>query len=128
MTREIISTPNAPAAIGPYSQGIKFSGTLVYTAGQLSIDPTTGELKGTTASEQTEQVLKNISAILEAAGTSLSNIVKATVFLKNMEDFAEMNKVYMKYIPNSPPARSAFEIARLPKDALVEIECLAVAP
>ena len=126
MKREIIATTHAPQAIGPYSQAVRFSGNLVYTAGQIPVDPATGQIAGTTAGEQTEQVLRNLSAVVEAAGGSLARVVKVTVFLKNMNDFAEMNAVYGRYFPADPPARSAVEVARLPKDVLVEIECLAL--
>ena len=127
MKREIIATTRAPQAIGPYSQAVRFSGSLVYTAGQIPIDPTSGQVVGTTVAEQTEQVLRNLSAVLTAAGASPATAVKVTVFLKNMADFAEMNDVYGRYFPQAPPARSAVEVARLPKDVLVEIECLALA-
>lgn len=127
MKREIVSTDRAPKAIGPYSQGIRFSGTLVATAGQIPADPATGQIVGLTAGEQTEQALRNLGAVLEAAGSSLARVVKVTVFLKNMGDFAAMNEVYARYFPHDPPARSAVEAARLPKDVLVEIECLALA-
>jgi 2-iminobutanoate/2-iminopropanoate deaminase len=126
MKREIVATMRAPQAIGPYSQAVRFSGTLVYTAGQIPIDPATGQIVGKTVAEQTEQVLRNLSAVLEAAGGSLATAVKVTVFLKNMADFAEMNDVYGRYFSKEPPARSAVEAARLPKDVLVEIECLAL--
>ena len=126
MKREIVATARAPQAIGPYSQAVRFAGTLVYTAGQIPIDPATGQITGKTAAEQTEQVLRNLSAVLEAAGGSLATVVKVTVFLKNMADFAEMNDIYSRYFSKEPPARSAVEVARLPKDVLVEIECLAL--
>lgn len=126
MKREIVTTTHAPQAIGPYSQAIRFSGMLVYTAGQIPLDPVTGQIVGKNAAEQTEQVLRNLAAVLEAAGGSLATAVKVTVFLKNMADFAEMNEVYGRYFPQAPPARSAVEAARLPKDVLVEIECLAL--
>ena len=126
MKREIIATTRAPQAIGPYSQAVRFSGSLVYTAGQIPIDPASGQVVGTTVAEQTEQVLRNLSAVLTAAGASPATAVKVTVFLKNMNDFAEMNEVYGRYFSQAPPARSAVEVARLPKDVLVEIECLAL--
>jgi len=126
MKREIIATTRAPQAIGPYSQAVRFSGSLVYTAGQIPIDPASGQVVGTTMAEQTEQVLRNLSAVLTAAGASPATAVKVTVFLKNMADFAEMNEVYGRYFSQAPPARSAVEVARLPKDVLVEIECLAL--
>jgi 2-iminobutanoate/2-iminopropanoate deaminase len=126
MKREIVATSRAPQAIGPYSQAVRFSGALVYTAGQIPIEPATGQVVGTTVAEQTEQALRNLAAVLTAAGASLATVVKVTVFLKNMADFAEMNEVYGRYFPQAPPARSAVEVARLPKDVLVEIECLAL--
>jgi len=126
MKREIVTTSRAPQAIGPYSQAVRFSGALVYTAGQIPIEPATGQVVGTTVAEQTEQALRNLTAVLKAAGASPATVVKVTVFLKNMADFAEMNEVYGRYFPQAPPARSAVEVARLPKDVLVEIECLAL--
>jgi len=126
MKRDIISTSHAPKAIGPYSQAVRFSGNLVYTAGQIALDPASGNIVGTSATEQTEQVLRNLSAVLQAAGSSLAKVVKVTVFLKNMSDFADVNTVYARHFPFEPPARSAVEVARLPKDVLVEIECLAL--
>jgi len=126
MKREIVTTSGAPQAIGPYSQAVRFSGALVYTAGQIPIEPATGQVVGTTVAEQTEQALRNLTAVLKAAGASPATVVKVTVFLKNMADFAEMNEVYGRYFPQAPPARSAVEVARLPKDVLVEIECLAL--
>lgn len=126
INRKTISTSNAPAAIGPYSQAVVFSGNLVYTAGQIPLDPATGNLVGKTAAEQAEQVLKNLTAVLEAAGSGADRVVKVTVFLKNMEDFAAVNEVYSRFFTGEPPARSAVEVSRLPKDVLVEIECLAL--
>jgi len=123
--RKIVQTSAAPAAIGPYSQGNIF-GNLIFTSGQVPLDPATGEIVGTTIEEQTEQVLKNVKAILEEAGSSMQNVLKTTVFIKNMNDFAAMNAVYAKYFTEgSYPSRSAVEVARLPKDVLVEIETIA---
>jgi len=122
--KEIIATPAAPAAIGPYSQAIK-AGALTITSGQLPIDPATGAFPEGIAA-QTHQSLKNVEAVLAAAGYTLENVIKTTVFLKDMNDFAAMNEVYATYFPGNPPARSAVEVARLPKDALVEIEAIAV--
>ena len=123
--RKIVSTTAAPAAIGPYSQGNIF-GNLIFTSGQVPLDPATGNIVGTTIEEQTEQVLKNVKAILEEAGSSMQNVLKTTVFIKNMNDFAAMNAVYAKYFTEgSYPSRSAVEVARLPKDVLVEIETIA---
>lgn len=124
--KEIISTENAPGAIGPYSQAVKTSG-MVFCSGQIPIDPSTGDFVSEDVAEQTEQVLKNLSAVLEAAGTSLNNVVKTTVFLADMNDFAQMNEVYTKYFSENKPARATVQAARLPRDARVEIECIAVA-
>lgn len=124
MKKEVISTNNAPGAIGPYSQAIKV-GDFVYTSGQLPIDPIKGEMPET-IEEQTKQALENCKAILEAAGSSLNNAVKATVYLKDIKDFVNMNEVYKNYFPSNPPARSAFQVAALPKDARVEIEIVAI--
>lgn len=123
--RKIVETKAAPAAIGPYSQGNIF-GNLIFTSGQVPLDPETGAVVGTTIEAQTEQVFKNVKAILEAAGSSLQNVLKTTVFIKDMNDFAAMNAVYAKYFTEgSYPSRSAVEVARLPKDVLVEIETIA---
>jgi 2-iminobutanoate/2-iminopropanoate deaminase len=119
----VIATPHAPQAIGPYSQALELD-QLIFLSGQIPLDPATMELVGTTIAEQTEQVFKNIQAVLEAAGTSLDRVVKTTVFLKDMEDFAGMNEVYGRVFGGHKPARSAVEVARLPKDSLVEIECI----
>jgi 2-iminobutanoate/2-iminopropanoate deaminase len=123
--KEIISTENAPGAIGPYSQAVK-TGNMVFCSGQIPIDPKTGQFVSEDAAEQTEQVLKNLSAVLEAAGTSLNNVVKTTVFLADMNDFTAMNEVYTKYFSENKPARATVQAARLPRDARVEIECIAV--
>ena len=125
MAKEIISTENAPAAVGPYSQAVRV-GNLVYTAGQVAIDPASGKLVGEDALAQAEQVLRNLKAVLEAAGSSLENVVKTTVFLKNMDDYKAVNEVYGRFFTHNPPARSAVEVARLPLGALVEIEAVAV--
>ena len=119
-----ISTPNAPAAIGPYSQGIQAC-NLVITSGQLPVDPATGAFAEGGIAGQTRQSLLNVQAILAEAGLTMENIIKTTVFLKDMNDFAAMNEVYASFFPGNPPARSAVEVARLPKDALVEIEAIA---
>lgn len=123
--KEIISTDNAPGAIGPYSQAIKANGT-VFVSGQIPIDPATGQFVSDDVAEQTEQVLKNLSAVLDAAGTSLENVVKTTVFLADMNDFAVMNDVYGRYFDSNKPARATVQAAGLPRDARVEIECIAV--
>lgn len=122
-----ISTPDAPAAIGPYSQAIRI-GDLLFTSGQIAIDPATGQVVAGGIAEQTKQVLENLQAILNAAGVNLSKTVKTQVFLKDMNDFAAMNSVYSAYLAPEgavPPARSTVEVARLPKDVLVEIEVIA---
>lgn len=123
--KEILATNAAPAAIGPYSQGIK-AGDLVITSGQLPVDPATGAFPEGGIAEQTQQSLTNVQAVLAAAGLGMENVIKTTVFLKDMNDFAAMNAVYATFFPGNPPARSAVEVARLPKDALVEIEAIAV--
>jgi 2-iminobutanoate/2-iminopropanoate deaminase len=121
--KEIISTENAPSAIGPYSQAIK-TGNMVFVSGQIPIDPATGSFVSDEIAEQTEQVLKNLSAVLEAAGSSLNNVVKTTVFLADMNDFAVMNEIYAKYFSENKPARATVQAARLPRDARVEIEAI----
>ena len=122
--KEIVSTPNAPAAIGPYSQAVKYNG-LVYCSGQIALDPATGHLVEGGIAEQTTRVLENLKAVLAAAGSSLEQVVKTTVFLKDMSEFAEMNAVYGTYFTAAPPARATVEAARLPRDVRVEIECIA---
>ncbi len=123
--RKVVATSAAPAAIGPYSQGNIF-GNLVFTSGQVPLSPETGEIVGTTIEEQTEQVFKNIKAILEEAGSSLDKVLKTTVFIKDMNDFGKINEVYATFFTEgSYPSRSAVEVARLPKDVLVEIETIA---
>jgi 2-iminobutanoate/2-iminopropanoate deaminase len=122
-----VSTPNAPAAIGPYSQAVRL-GNLLYTSGQIALNPATGQLVSGAITDQTTRVLENIKAILTAAGTDLAHVIKTVVFLKDMNDFASMNTVYAKYLAPEgtiAPARSTVEVARLPKDALVEIEVIA---
>ena len=128
MKREIISTSKAPGAIGPYSQAVKAEGGLLFSAGQIALDPATGGMVGETAAEQAEQALKNLQAVLEAGGTGLAHVVKTTVFLQDMNDFAAVNEVYARFFGDKPPARSAVEVAALPKGALVEIECIALVP
>ena len=122
--KTVISTEKAPAAIGPYSQGIQ-AGSLIITSGQLPIDPATGASPAT-IEEQTRQSLENCKAVLAAAGAAMENVIKTTVFLSDMNNFAAMNGVYAAFFEGACPARSAVEVARLPKDALVEIECIAV--
>jgi 2-iminobutanoate/2-iminopropanoate deaminase len=123
--REIISTKDAPRAIGPYSQAIKAHG-FIFTSGQIAIDPSTQQVITGDVAAQTERVLRNLSEILEASGSGLGKVVRSTVFLKDMNDFAAMNQVYGKYFSSAPPARSTIEVARLPKDVLVEIDVIAL--
>ena len=123
--REPVKTENAPAAIGPYSQAIR-AGDFVFTSGQIAIDPATGQFVSGTVAEQTERVLKNVAAVLTAAGSSLDKVVKTTVFLADMKDFAEMNEVYNTFFSGAPPARSTVAAAGLPRDAKVEIETVAL--
>lgn len=123
MKSEVISTNNAPKAIGPYSQGQKI-GNLVFTSGQIPINPETGVLV-TEIKEATKQSLENVKAILEAAGTSLNNVVKTVVFVKNMDDFKIVNEIYGTYFSENNPARSCVEVSKLPMDAVIEIEAIA---
>jgi 2-iminobutanoate/2-iminopropanoate deaminase len=126
MSREIVQTDDAPKAIGPYSQAIKIE-NLVYTAGQIPIDPGTGNFVEGGIAAQTRQVLENLKSVLAAAGSSLDQVVKTTVFLKNIGDFAAMNEVYAEYLGNAKPARSTVAVAELPRGALVEIDLVALA-
>jgi len=121
-----VQTENAPAAIGPYSQAIK-AGGFIFVSGQIPIDPQTGEFVSGGVAEQTEQVLQNLSAILEASGTRLDQVVKTTVFLADMSDFSAMNEVYGRFFTSKPPARATVAAAGLPRNAKVEIECVALA-
>ena len=125
--REVISTPDAPKAIGPYSQAIRANG-LVFISGQVAIDPATQQVIDGDVTVQTERVMKNLAAILSAAGSSVEQVLRCTVFLKSMNDFAAMNAVYGKYFSSGPPARSTVEVSRLPKDVLVEIDVIALTP
>ena len=125
MNKEIVTTENAPGAIGPYSQALK-AGGMVFCSGQIPIDPQTGEFVSDVIGAQTEQVLRNLSEVLQAAGTSLDNVVKTTVFLADMNDFAEMNEVYGRFFSENKPARATVQAARLPRDAKVEIDCIAI--
>ena len=125
MNRRAIATEGAPAAIGPYSQGIA-AGDLLFTAGQLGIDPATGEFVAPDAAGQARRALQNVRAVVEAAGLTLDHVVKVTVFLADMDDFAAVNAVYAEFFGDAPPARSAVQVARLPLDGRVEIEAVAV--
>jgi 2-iminobutanoate/2-iminopropanoate deaminase len=124
--RTIVQTSAAPPAIGPYSQAI-VSGDLIFCSGQIPLDPATGEIVEGGIEEQTHRVLKNLRAVLESAGSGLEHVLKTTVFLKRMDDFAAMNAVYATYFPDAPPARSTVEVSRLPRNVLIEIECIALA-
>jgi len=124
--REVIATNQAPQAIGPYSQAIRAQG-LILTSGQIAIDPATQQVIAGDVSAQTDRVLKNLAAVLQASGSTLEKVLRCTVFLKNMGDFAAMNEVYGRYFKQAPPARSTVEVSRLPKDVLVEIDVIALA-
>lgn len=126
MSKDVVRSDHAPLPIGPYSQAIRAGGVL-YLSGQVPLDPDTGQLVGSDIRAQTRQVLKNLAAVLEAAGASLDRVVKTTVFLKDMNDFGAMNEEYASAFRELPPARSTVQVARLPRDALVEIECIALA-
>ena len=121
---EVISTDKAPAALGPYSQAIRANG-MIYCSGQIPINPVTGAIEAVTIEDQTAQAISNLRNVLEKAGSALSRVVKTTVFIKDMNDFAALNKVYAEMFGDTKPARSCVEVARLPKDVLVEIECIA---
>ncbi len=124
--REVIATAQAPQAIGPYSQAIRSQG-LIFTSGQVALDPATQQVVAGDVGAQTDRVLKNLAAILQASGSTLEKVLRCTVFLKNMGDFAAMNEVYGRYFKQAPPARSTVEVSRLPKDVLVEIDVIALA-
>jgi 2-iminobutanoate/2-iminopropanoate deaminase len=124
--KQIISTAAAPKAIGPYSQAVVFNG-MAYLSGQIPLDPVTNQLIDGGIELQTERVLENLKAVLEAAGASLTSVVKTTVFLKDMADFPKMNEIYSRYFVENPPARSTVQAARLPRDVSVEIDCIAIA-
>lgn len=126
MDKKIVKAKGAPAPVGPYNQAV-IIGNLVYTAGQIPLDPVSGQMVGTNTGEQAQQVLKNLKAVLESAGSSLAKVVKTTVFLKDLNDFNAMNEVYSKFFDAATaPARSTIQVARLPKDSLVEIEAVAI--
>jgi 2-iminobutanoate/2-iminopropanoate deaminase len=122
--KDVVTTARAPKPIGPYSQAIRSSG-LLFVSGQVALDPKTGELAGPDIRQQTERVLENLKGVLEAGGASMNHVVKTTVFLKDMNDFSAMNEIYARYFTAAPPARSTVQAARLPKDALVEIDLIA---
>ncbi|HEV2283091.1 MAG TPA: RidA family protein [bacterium] len=126
MSKRIVRTEEAPQAIGPYSQAV-VAGGFVYTAGQLALDPHTGQLVPGDVRIQTKRVMENIKAILETAGSSLANVVKTTIFLRDMNDFGAMNEIYGSYFQEDPPARSTVQVAKLPRDGAVEIEVVALA-
>ncbi len=126
--RQTIGTDRAPAAIGPYSQAIRASGTLLFTSGQIPLEPASGEMVPGDIAAQTSRVLENLKAVVEAGGGSLADVVKTTIFLADMSDFATVNEVYAKFFPTDPPARSTVQVASLPKGARVEIEAIAVLP
>jgi len=126
MTRKVIRTDSAPAPVGPYNQAIAAAGQMLFVAGQIPLDPSTGEIVGRDVTQQTERVMANLEAILTAAGAKFEDVVKTTVFLADMNDFAAMNAVYAKYFDEAiAPARACVQVSRLPKDVLVEIECIA---
>ncbi|MBA2661467.1 MAG: RidA family protein [Bradymonadaceae bacterium] len=127
MTKTIVETENAPKAIGPYSQGVGYNG-LFFFSGQIPIDPTTGDIVPGGVQEQTRQVMANLRAVLSAAGLDFAHVLKTTIFLKNMTDFAAVNEIYGGYFDENPPARATVEVSRLPKDVLVEIDMIAAAP
>jgi 2-iminobutanoate/2-iminopropanoate deaminase len=122
--KDVVLTNKGPKPIGPYSQAVKANG-LIYISGQIALDPASGEMAGNDIRQQTERVMENLKGILGGAGTNLNNVLKATVFLKDLNDFEGMNEVYGRYFQHAPPARSTVQVARLPKDALVEIEMIA---
>ncbi len=129
MPRKIISTKKAPAALGPYSQAVHIApGRLMFTAGQVPLDPRTGEVVGDSIEDQTRQVLENLKAIVEAAGVTMEQVIKTTVFMNDLNDFTRMNIIYESYFGAQPPARSTVEVARLPKDVMVEIEAVVQVP
>jgi len=125
MVKKIIHSKNAPEPIGPYSQAIEF-GNLIFSSGQIAIDPKTGQLITGNIEEQTKLVIENLKAVINAAGATLDDILKTTIFLKDMNDFAKVNEIYSNYFETSKPARSTVEVSRLPKDVLVEIDCIAM--
>lgn len=127
MTKVVVGTSDAPDAVGPYSQGIAANG-LVYCSGQIPLDPQTGELVGGSIADQTRRCMQNLSAVLEEAGSSLDKMVKVTVYLADIADYAEFNEAYATFVGDQPPARAAFAVVALPKGARIEVECVALAP
>ena len=125
VTRSVVSSPDAPGAMGAYSPAIR-AGNLLFVSGQIPIDPSTGTLLTGDIKEQAEQVLRNITALLTAAGADFNNVVRTTVYLQDMNDFAGMNEVYSKHVVDPPPARATVQVARLPRDVKIEIDCIAV--
>ena len=123
--KEVITAPNAPKAMGPYSPAVRVNG-MVFVSGQIPLDPATGDLVSGSIQAQTERVLENLKAVLEGAGLTLDHVVKTSVFLKNMADFAQMNDIYGKYFSSNPPARTTVEVARLPRDVQVEMDVIAI--
>jgi 2-iminobutanoate/2-iminopropanoate deaminase len=121
--KTIISTPDAPKAIGPYSQAVRY-GDLLFVSGMLGMDPKTGEMAGTDIESQAVRILENLKAVTEAAGMGLQNVLKSTVFLKDMNDFAKFNEIYGRYFPDAPPARETVQVAKLPRDAAIEISII----
>ncbi len=126
MSKDVISTSRAPAALGPYSQAIRWGG-LIFVSGQIPIDPATSQVVGGDVAAQTERVLQNLAAVLEAAGASLGQVLKTTVYLRDLNDFGKMNEVYARFFSEQPPARATVQVARLPRDVSVEIEAVATA-
>lgn len=123
--RVIVASPLAPQAVGPYSQAVKF-GNFVFCSGQIPLDPATGEVVGSDVAIQTDRVLKNLEAVLQVVDSGLFQVVKTTVYLTSLDDFADMNEVYARYFPVDPPARATVEVSRLPKGVMVEIDCIAI--
>jgi 2-iminobutanoate/2-iminopropanoate deaminase len=126
VSKDVISTSKAPAAIGPYSQAVSWE-NLIFVSGQIPIDPATGQVVGGDVADQTERVLENLAAILEAAGASLDQVLKTTVYLRDLNDFGKMNEVYARFFRQQPPARATVQVGRLPRDVAVEIEVIAAA-
>ena len=126
MSKDVISTSKAPAALGPYSQAVRW-GDLIFVSGQIPIDPATSQVVGDDVAAQTDRVMKNLAAILEAAGASLGQVLKTTVYLRDLNDFGKMNEVYARFFSERPPARATVQVARLPRDVSVEIEAVAAA-